>query len=60
MNGCAVGVPGIARAQIKHRRDGRLLVRVAMELFAQGFQFAAKVESNTVNGVDALIQIPIS
>ena len=31
-----------------------------MELLAQGFQLAAKVESNTVNGVDAPVQIPIS
>ena len=48
------------RTQIEHRRDGRLLVRVAMQLFAQGFKLGAKVESNTVNGVDALVQMPIS
>jgi hypothetical protein len=31
-----------------------------MQLLAQRFELAAKVESNTVNGVEAPVQIPIS
>jgi hypothetical protein len=60
MDGCAAFVPSVSRTKIKHRRDGRLSIRVAMQLLTQGFEFTAKVESNTVNGVDALVQIPIS
>ena len=31
-----------------------------MQLLTQGLEFGAKIESNTVNGVGALVQMPIS
>ena len=56
----AAGVPSVTRPQIKDGSHRRLLIRIAVQLLAQGFELAAKVESNTINRASAIVQMPVS